>query len=297
MMNLFDLENLSPTGRSVALWGLRLTAVAAVVLAVGLTLMEWNKAIETQQNALDVGKLKVMDDRDVAQLNVSDSADLHQEQVRWINLFLEDIIITSDRPHPLKVEEAPAAKVEKYVSPEDAPSRVGEDMSAGEGNTPPPSHSRRYPHSDGTDDDSTAVRPWSFRASLQGTKRLGVLARYNLNSSWSFEAGVENGYLKTNDSRHLSIGTLVNAIYRLGYVGPLSTYAIGGLKVDDIRQDHVPLQLLLRAGVGAEYAISRKFAVFLEPSLRYHIGNDTNIPQLYGRRLGMNFNLGLVFTP
>ena len=38
-------------------------------------------------------------------------------------------------------------------------------------------------------------------------------------------------------------------------------------------------------------------AVFLEPSLRYHIGNDTNIPQLYGRRLGMNFNLGLVFTP
>jgi len=58
-----------------------------------------------------------------------------------------------------------------------------------------------------------------------------------------------------------------------------------------------PLQLMLRGGVDVEYPLSKKFSVFVEPTLRYHIGNDKNIPELYGKRLGLNISFGVTFRP
>jgi len=132
---------------------------------------------------------------------------------------------------------------------------------------------------------------------VQGFKRIGALLRYPIGSKWSLETGLTYGSLKTEDNHNSCFAIPLKAIYDIKTVGPVDLYALGGGTIEKICKGGTSLQLLLQAGVGAEYHFNKKWGVFLEPSLRYHIGNDNNIPELYGKRLGFNIHLGVSFTP
>ena len=89
----------------------------------------------------------------------------------------------------------------------------------------------------------------------------------------------------------------MTGFYKLPSLGPFNLNALGGVMFEKVCKGDTPLQFMLRGGVDAELKLSKKFSVFVEPTLRYHIGNDKNIPELYGNRLGLNINLGVTFRP
>lgn len=280
------------------LWAVRLLAVAAIAGVCYASYQLWLQVADTHQRTRTAQQQNAMN-RDVANLNMADSTSENgqTENVRWVNLFLEDIIITSNRPQQLRVEEAPATTVEKYVSPDDAPRGQGQQMSAGQGDAPPPRHySHRYT---GDDDeaDSVGQRPWSFRASLQGFKRYSLLARYQLNDRWAVEGGLSYGSLSTGPSRNSCLAIPLTGYYKLASPGTFDVYALGGGMFEKVCKGGTPMQFLLRGGVDVEYRFSRQFSAFVQPTLRYHIGNDHNIPDLYGRRLGLNIHFGISFRP
>ncbi len=296
MEKKLSIQTLRPVARKMLLWVLRIAAVAIVFLVVGLAYHLWLELSDYQRRKpkeLSTGP----DFRGIGEFNVNDTVTHHQETVHWVNLFLEDIIITSNHPQQLHVETAPATKVQKDVAPDDAPSRDGHAMSAEWGDEKPPIHRRRAHGGGEEDNDSIAERRPSIRASVQGFKRIGALLRYPIGSKWSLETGLTYGSLKTEDNHNSCFAIPLKAIYDIKTVGPVDLYALGGGTIEKICKGGTSLQLLLQAGVGAEYHFNKKWGVFLEPSLRYHIGNDNNIPELYGKRLGFNIHLGVSFTP
>jgi len=288
---------LRPLVRKLLLWALRVFAVAIVLLVAYLGYLMWVEHADHWFHSPKSEKAKP-DFRDIGQFDINDTITHHQEAVRWVNLFLDDIIITSNHPHPLHVESAPATEVLSDVAPDDAPSREGHAMSASDGETPPVHRNRaHYGNDDDDDDDDDSKRRLSFRVSLQGFKRFGAMVSIPFGSRWSLETGLSYGHLNTEGNHNSCFAIPVKAIYDVKAIGPVNLYALGGGMVEKICKGGTSLQLLLRAGIGAEYRFSEKWGVFLEPSLRYHIGNDTNIPELYGKRLGMNIHLGVSFTP
>ena len=291
-------EDTPRRGQRRLLLAVRLLAVAAIAGVCYASYLLWRQVADTRQRALTAQQQNAMN-RSVAHLNLADStSDSRQtENVRWVNLFLDDVIITSNHPRRLQVEEAPATTVEMHVSPDDAPRGQGQQMSAGQGDVPPPRHySHRYT---GDDDeaDSVGQRPWSFRASLQGFKRYSLLARYQLNDRWAVEGGLSYGSLSTGPSRNSCLAIPLTGYYKLASPGTFDVYALGGGMLEKVCKGGTPMQFLLRGGIDVEYAFSRQFSAFVQPTLRYHIGNDRSIPDLYGRRLGLNISFGISFRP
>jgi len=291
-----SIKTLRPQVRQVLLWTLRIAAVAIVFLVAYLGYHLWMELSAVQRNA-SKNIQEQPDFRGVGLFDINDTTSRHQETVRWVNLFLDDVIITSNHPLPLHVESAPATKVLKDVAPDDAPSRVGHAMSAGIGDAPPPVRRHRAHGGDDDDSDSISERRISFRASLQGIKRFGAMVRFPMGKRWSLETGLTYGNLKTEDNRNSCFAIPLKGIYDIKSFGPVDMYALGGGTIEKICKGSTSLQLLLQAGIGAEYKFSKKWGVFLEPSLRYHVGNDNNIPELYGKRLGVNIHFGITFTP
>ena len=291
-------EDTPRRGQRRLLLAVRLLAVAAIAGVCYASYQLWLQVADTRQRALTAQQQNAMN-RSVAHLNLADStSDSRQtENVRWVNLFLDDVIITSNHPRRLQVEEAPATTVEMYVSPDDAPRGQGQQMSAGQGDAPPPRHySHRYT---GDDDeaDSVGQRPWSLRAGLQGFKRYSLLARYQLNDRWAVEGGLSYGSLSTGPSRNSCLAIPLTGYYKLASPGTFDVYALGGAMLEKVCKGSTSMQFLLRGGVDVEYRFSRQFSAFVQPTLRYHIGNDHNIPDLYGRRLGLNISFGISFRP
>ncbi len=289
------MQSLRPLVRQALMWVLRLSTVVVLFFAIFLIQRLWQEL--ASRTSAKVGKSI---DRNVGHFSINDSINTQSENVRYVNLFLDDIIITSNRPKQLRVADAPAAKVDRWVSPDIAPAKEGESMSASSYQPPPPPEYRhRTAHESDDDEDvaTTVDRRLSLRASLQGLTRVGLLARLPLDKRWSVEAGLTYGHLKTVDNRNSCLAIPLHAVYYMKTSHKLEYYALGGTTIEKICKGGTSLQLLLQAGVGAEYHISRKWGVFMEPSLRYHIGNDNNIPSLYGKRLGLNIHLGVTFTP
>lgn len=296
MKDMFEQEWRPFGDKKIPLWVLSLTTFFGIVGVLYLSFVLWQEAADAQRN--DHVKAMQLRERDVTHLNLNDSADMQTETVRWVNLFLDDIIITSNHPQELHIESAPAEKIESYVSPEDAPSRTGNKTTAGEGFTPPPTPRLRHRHHYDDDTDSTySSRSLSFQLHGQGLRRLSLTARIPLSYHWSLEPGLSYGKMDTDGHDHVVLGLRGTAIYHLFSKKRFETYALGGAMVEKICQGDVPLQLLLRVGVGLQYRLGSKFDLFAEPSLRYHIGNDNNIPELYGNRLGLNFSLGVSYKP
>jgi len=295
-MKRLSRQELLPLARKALLWGLHLAAAAILVLVVYLSQQLWEEFSE-QRKVVYFEDI----DRNVGHFSLNDSISNHSENVRWVNLFLDDVIITSEHPIQLEVETAPAAVVERSAAPDEAPSKDGESMSASWYQPPSESHRRLYPHDSDDDDDDVDLykRRFSLRGSLQGLRRFGALVRVPIPKSkrWSLESGLTYGSLKTTDKNNACFSIPLRAIYHFRTKGPLNFYALGGPTLEKVCKGDTPLQFLLQAGVGAEYRFNKKIGVFLEPSLRYHIGNDSNIPELYGRRLGMNIHLGVSFMP
>ncbi len=297
-MKKFSKQAFRPLARKALLWALRLAAVAAFILFVFLIQHLWQQLSDRQHFTSEKHI-----DRNVGKFSLDDSLSKHNENVRWVNLFLDDVIITGKHPVELHVESAPAAMVDKAVALDEGPSKEGEEQSASSYQNPPPPVFRQHmPHDSGEDEeaDSLRERRLSLRASLQGIKRFGLLARLPISAKWSLETGLAFGHLKTTDNRHWCFSLPLHAIYHVRSVGPVDLYALGGTTFEKVCKGHTSLQLMLQAGVGAEYQFKGKWSkwgVFLEPSLRYHVGNDSNIPSLYGKRLGMNIHFGITFTP
>ncbi len=296
MEKKLSINTFRAVARKLLLWGLRIAAVVIMVLVVRLATRLWQQLSDAQPRTTH-NQPSGPDLRGIGEFNINDTVTHHQEAIRWVNLFLEDIIITSNHPQQLRVESAPAVKEMADVAPDDAPSRDGHAMSAEWGDEKPPVHRRRHHGGDDEDADSVAERHLSLRASLQPFKRVGALVRYPVGSRWSLEAGLTYGSLKTADNRNACLAIPLKAVYDIKPLGAVDLYALGGGTVEKVCKGGTSLQLLLQAGIGAEYHFHKKWGVFLEPSLRYHVGNDNNIPELYGKRLGMNIHLGVSFTP
>ena len=296
---MFDEENPRQWwSQRKLLWGIRLMVVAVIAGIFYVSYKAWERVVDAHQRNLQAMEQNAMN-RDVAQINLADSTSEEgkTENIRWVNLFLDDIIITSNHPHQLQVEEAPATKVESYVSPEDAPQGQGQQLNAGQGSTPPPHPRHRRTHDSDDDEDSTRHHRWSFRANLQGFKRVSLLAHYQLGNRWTLEWGLSYGHPKTGEFHNTCLGLPVTGFYKLVSKKKIEINALAGGMLEKVCKGNTSMQLLLRTGVDVEYKFSKKFSVFVEPSLRYHIGNDNNIPDLYGKRLGMNFSFGVSFRP
>ncbi len=296
-MKTFSRQAFHSLAKKVLLWGLQLAAAGIFIFVAYLGQQLWEEFSE-QRKVVYFEDI----DRNVGHLSLNDTISNRTENVRWVNLFLDDVIITSNHPIQLEVETAPAAIVERSAAPDEAPSKDGESMSAST-YLPPLLHPirRQYPHESDDDDDPDSVfkRKISLRGSLQGLRRYGALVRVPLPKykRWSVETGLTYGSLKTTDKNNSCIAIPLRAIYYFKPKKHLDFYALGGPTIEKVCKGNTPLQLLLQAGVGAEYHFNKKLGVFVEPSLRYHIGSDSNIPELYGKRLGMNIHLGVTYIP
>ncbi len=291
-----SIQELRQLARKLLLLALRLSAVVIVFFVLYLGYYLWQELGESQREK-PKKDLSGPDFRGIGSFDINDTVTHHQEAVRWVNLFLDDIIITSEHPHQLEVENTTATDVETSVAPDDAPSREGHAMSAEQGDTRPVHRRRAHRSNDDSDSIDDARRKISFRATLQGLKRVGGMVRFPIGSRWSLETGLTYGHLKTEQNSNSCLAIPLKGVYHFSSIGPVNLYAHGGTVFEKICKGGTSLQLMLNAGVGAEYPFHKKWGVFIEPSLRYHIGNDNNIPQLYGRRLGLNIHLGVTFTP
>ena len=299
-METFDEENPRQRGLRKLLWDIRLIAVIVIGGICYASFEIWNRVFDARLRDMTAREQSAMN-RDVANfLSDSTAAGGRTETVRWVNLTIEDIIITSKHPQQLRVEESLVSTDEASISPDDIQNQTSE-TTAGEGLIPPHLRTQRHrlPHDSDVDadDDEADVRHWSFRASLQGTKRVSLLAHYQLNNRWALESGLSYGHLKTGEHHNSCLAIPVTGFYKLPSLGPFHLNALGGVMFEKVCKGDTPLQFMLRGGVDVEYPLSKKFSVFVEPTLRYHIGNDKNIPELYGNRLGLNINLGVTFRP
>ena len=208
-METFDEENPRQRGLRKLLWDIRLIAVIVIGGICYASFEIWNRVFDARLRDMTAREQSAMN-RDVANfLSDSTAAGGRTETVRWVNLTIEDIIITSKHPQQLRVEESLVSTDEASISPDDIQNQTSE-TTAGEGLIPPHPRTQRHrlPHDSDVDadDDEADVRHWSFRASLQGTKRVSLLAHYQLNNRWALESGLSYGHLKDDweDEKKLS---------------------------------------------------------------------------------------------
>ena len=264
-METFDEENPCQRGLRKLLWDIRLIAVIVIGGICYASFEIWNRVFDARLRDMTAREQSAMN-RDVANfLSDSTAAGGRTETVRWVNLTIEDIIITSKHPQQLRVEESLVSTDEASISPDDIQNQTSE-TTAGEGLIPPHLRTQRHrlPHDSDVDAD---------------------------------ESGLSYGHLKTGEHHNSCLAIPVTGFYKLPSLGPFNLNALGGVMFEKVCKGDTPLQFMLRGGVDAELKLSKKFCVFVEPTLRYHIGNDKNIPELYGNRLGLNINLGVTFRP
>ena len=204
-METFDEENPHQRGLRKLLWDIRLIAVIVIGGICYASFEIWNRVFDARLRDMTAREQSAMN-RDVANfLSDSTAAGGRTETVRWVNLTIEDIIITSKHPQQLP----------------------------GEGLIPPHLRTQRHrlPHDSDVDadDDEADVRHWSFRASLQGTKRVSLLAHYQLNNRWALESGLSYGHLKTGEHHNSCLAIPVTGFYKLPSLGPFNLNALGGV--------------------------------------------------------------------
>ena len=230
-METFDEENPRQRGLRKLLWDIRLIAVIVIGGICYASFEIWNRVFDARLRDMTAREQSAMN-RDVANfLSDSTAAGGRTETVRWVNLTIEDIIITSKHPQQLRVEESLVSTDEASISPDDIQNQTSE-TTAGEGLIPPHPRTQRHrlPHDSDVDadDDEADVRHWSFRASLQGTKRVSLLAHYQLNNRWALESGLSYGHLKTGEHHNSCLAIPVTGFYKLPSLGPFHLNALGG---------------------------------------------------------------------
>lgn len=135
-METFDEENPRQRGLRKLLWDIRLIAVIVIGGICYASFEIWNRVFDARLRDMTAREQSAMN-RDVANfLSDSTAAGGRTETVRWVNLTIEDIIITSKHPQQLRVEESLVSTDEASISPDDIQNQTSE-TTAGEGLIPP----------------------------------------------------------------------------------------------------------------------------------------------------------------
>ena len=122
-METFDEENPRQWGLRKLLWDIRLIAVIVIGGICYASFEIWNRVFDARLRDMTAREQSAMN-RDVANfLSDSTAAGGRTETVRWVNLTIEDIIITSKHPQQLRVEESLVSTDEASISPDDIQNR------------------------------------------------------------------------------------------------------------------------------------------------------------------------------
>lgn len=138
--------------------------------------------------------------------------------------------------------------------------------------------------------------------------RLGFSLRYRLDNRWSLESGLSYTHLSSEIITTTVSGTTVTE-QRLNYLGmPLnigydiwnnryfSLYVTAGGMIEK-RLDADSWQFSLNGGAGAEYKLSDRLSLYVEPGLGYYFPNGSTTPTIYqDHPLNINLCFGLRFN-
>jgi hypothetical protein len=149
--------------------------------------------------------------------------------------------------------------------------------------------------------DQTPDRSWSIGAyvgksfSRREAWTSGVSISKKFSKFFALESGLNYGQLRGNETLRY-IGIPLKARFTLHADKRLNLYASAGGMLEKGIGESVksePVQPSLLASLGIEYKLSNRVSVYAEPSLQYHIDNNTLAAAYADKPLNMNLLCGL----